>query len=70
ATVQVTGTFGFTSIPVAIQQATLLLTLRQYRRYDSPLGVAGFDDMGVVRVGRIDPDVQKLIAPFRRVKMA
>jgi len=70
ATVQVTGTFGFTPIPTAIEQAALLLTLRQYRRYDSPLGVAGFDEMGVVRVGRIDPDVSKLISPFRRVKMA
>ena len=70
ATVQVAGTFGFTPIPTAIEQAALLLTLRQYRRYDSPLGVAGFDEMGVVRVGRIDPDVSKLLSPFRRVKMA
>jgi len=71
ATVQVTGKFGYTPIPTAVEQAALLMALRQYRRYDSPLGVAGFDDMGsVVRVGRIDPDVQKLLAPFRRVKMA
>jgi len=70
ATVQVTGTFGWSAIPVAIRQACLLLALRQFRRYDSPLGVAGFDEMGVVRVGRIDPDVEKLVAPFRRVKMA
>jgi hypothetical protein len=70
ATVQVAGAFGFTPIPTAVEQAALLLTLRQYRRYDSPLGVAGFDEMGVVRVGRIDPDVQKLLSPFRRVKMA
>jgi hypothetical protein len=70
ATVQVTGTWGFTPIPTAVEQAALLLTLRQYRRYDSPLGVAGFDEMGVVRVGRIDPDVQKLLMPFRRVFMA
>ena len=70
ATVQVAGTFGFTPIPTAVEQAALLLTLRQYRRYDSPLGVAGFDEMGVVRVGRIDPDVSKLLSPFRRVKMA
>lgn len=69
ATVRVTGTFGFTPVPTAVEQAALLLTLRQYRRYDSPLGVAGFDEMGVVRVGRIDPDVSKLLAPFRRVKM-
>jgi len=70
ATVQVTGVWGWSAIPTAVQQASLLLTLRQYRRYDSPLGIAGFDEMGAVRVGRIDPDVQKLLSPFRRVKMA
>jgi len=70
ATVQVTGTWGWSAIPTAVEQAALLLTLRQYRRYDSPLGVAGFDEMGVVRVGRIDPDVQKLLNPFRKVFMA
>jgi len=70
ATVEVTGTWGWSEIPTAVQQAALLLTLRQYRRYDSPLGIAGFDEMGAVRVGRIDPDVSKLLSPFRKVRMA
>ncbi len=70
ATVQVTGTFGWSSVPVAIKQATLILAQRQFKRYDSPLGVAGFGDIGVVRVSRIDPDVASLIAPFRRVRVA
>jgi hypothetical protein len=70
ATVEVVGTFGWGSIPVAIKQATILLAMRQYRRYDSPLGVAGFDDVGIIRVGRVDPDVQRLIDPFRKVRMA
>lgn len=70
ATVEVVGTFGWASIPTAIKQATILLAMRQYRRFDSPLGVAGFDDVGVIRVGRVDPDVQRLIDPFRKVRMA
>ncbi len=70
ATVQVAGTWGWSAIPTAVEQAALLLTLRQYRRYESPLGVAGFDAMGVVRVSRIDPDVAKLLMPFRKVRMA
>lgn len=70
ATVQVVGTFGWASIPVAIKQATILLALRMYRRFDSPLGVAGFDDVGIIRVGRVDPDVQRLIDPYRKVRMA
>jgi len=70
ATVQVTGTWGWSAVPTAVEQAALLLTLRQYRRYDSPLGIAGFDEMGAVRVGRTDPDVAKLLNPFRKVRMA
>jgi hypothetical protein len=71
ATVQVVGMFGWPAIPTAVEQAALLLALRQYKRYDSPLGVAGIDDLGVaMRVGRIDPDVEKLLSPFRKVRMA
>ena len=71
ATVQVTGVWGWPAIPTAVQQAALLLTLRQFKRYDAPLGLAGIDDLGVaMRVGRIDPDVEKLLSPFRKVRMA
>ncbi len=70
ATVQVTGTFGWSEVPTAIRQASILLASRQYKRYDSPLGVAGFGDLGVVRVSNIDPDIAKLLEPFMRVRMA
>jgi hypothetical protein len=71
ATVQITGVFGFASIPIAIRQATVLASLRAYKRYESPTGVLGFSDTGVVRVGtRLDPDVQRLIDPYRRLRMA
>lgn len=70
ATVQVTGLFGFASIPTAINQATIILAIRQFKRYDAPLGVAGFGDMGAIRVGRFDPDVEALVEPFRKVRMA
>lgn len=71
ATVQVTGQFGYgTAVPVDVKQACNLLAVRQYKRYDSPLGVAGFGDIGVVRVSRIDPDVDALLAPYRKIRMA
>lgn len=70
ATVQVTGTFGWNAVPVAIKQATILQAMRHFKRYDSPLGVAGFSDLGAVRVSAVDPDVRSLIAPFRKVRMA
>jgi hypothetical protein len=65
--VKITAQFGFgTAIPVDVQQACVLMSLRQFKRYDSPLGVAGFGDMGAVRVSRIDPDIQSMLAPYRR----
>lgn len=70
ATVQVVGTFGWAAVPIAIKQATLMLAQRQFKRYDSPLGVTGFGELGVIRVSRIDPDVESLVAPFRRVRFA
>lgn len=70
ATVQVVGTFGWNAVPTAIKQATIMLAMRHFKRYDSPLGVMGMSDLGAVRVSRIDPDVDRLIQPFKRVRMA
>lgn len=70
ATVEVTGTFGWPEIPVQIQQATLILASRLFERRNSPLGVAGFGDLGAVRVSKIDADIDNLIGPFKKVRMA
>lgn len=70
ATVQIVGVFGFSSVPTAIKQATVILASRIFKRNDSPLGVAGFGDLGVVRVSRLDPDVESLVAPYRKVRFA
>lgn len=70
ASVEITGVFGFASIPSAIKQATILASLRAYKRYESPTGVLGFSDIGVVRVGRLDPDVERLVSPYRKIRFA
>lgn len=71
ATVQVIGLFGYaTAIPTDVRQACNFLSVREYKRYDSPLGVAGFGEIGVVRVSRTDPDIEALLAPFRKIRMA
>ena len=70
ATVQVVGTFGFSSVPTAIKQATVLLGARIFKRNDSPGGVMGFGDLGVIRVGRMDPDIDRLIQPYKKVRFA
>lgn len=71
ATVQVVGLFGYgTAVPTDVKQACNLMAIRQFKRYDSPLGVAGFGDIGVVRVSRVDPDIESLLAPYRKVRFA
>jgi hypothetical protein len=68
-TVEVTAVFGFPNIPVTVTQATILQSSRIFARLQSPLGVAGFGDMGVMRVGRsLDPDVSQLIEGYRRFR--
>jgi len=70
ATVRVRGTFGWPAVPDAVKEATLLQASRLFTRLDSPLGVAGFGDMGVMRVSfRGDPDVMMLLAPFRKLRV-
>jgi hypothetical protein len=70
ATVEVRAVFGYTSTPISIRQACILQASRIMKRNDSPLGVAGFGDLGVVRVSsRLDPDVAQLIDSYRKIKV-
>lgn len=69
ATVRVKATYGWPAVPDAVRQACIMQAARLFTRYDSPLGVAGWGDMGVMRVSyRVDPDVAMLLAPYRRVR--
>lgn len=70
ATVQIVGVFGWATIPSAIRQACILQSARYFKRSDSPMGVAGFDALGVIRLARIDPDIATLLDPFCKVRMA
>jgi len=62
--IRVTARWGWPRVPTPIHDATLLLAHRRYRRRGSPEGVAGFGDMGVVRVSRYDPDYDRAISNY------
>lgn len=69
ALVKVTGQFGWASIPEPIKFACIIQASRLFKRLESPLGVAGVSDMGIMRVGySIDGDVAQLINPFRLLR--
>ena len=70
ASVKVTGVFGYSAVPIAITQATVIQSSRIYKRLDSPLGIIS-GELGTMRVGtRLDPDVAQLVDGFRKVRMA
>ena len=50
------------TLPDTARQACLLDAARIYRRRDSIDGTISWGDMGAVRVGRADPDVDRLYA--------
>lgn len=66
--VQVTGVFGWPAVPIAVKQATLILAEELFKLKDAPFGVAGFGDLGVVRI-RENPKVAALIGPYQRYPM-
>lgn len=68
-TVELTASFGWPNIPTTVTQATIIQASRIFKRLDSPLGVAGFGDIGVMRVSSsLDPDVRMLVEPYRRMR--
>jgi hypothetical protein len=69
ATVKVVGNFGWPATPVAVREAAILQASRLYTRLSSPVGVVSFGDMGAVRVSRfVDPDVDMLLNPYKRLR--
>jgi len=69
ALAKITAVWGWSAVPIAVTQACVIQSSRIYKRLDSPLGVAGFGDMGVMRVTRdLDPDVAQLIGTYRKVR--
>jgi hypothetical protein len=62
--VELTGTFGYPSVPDDIREACVLLAMRGFARYNSALGVVGFADMAIT-VRAIDPDVRDYLMPYR-----
>ncbi|WP_406420902.1 phage gp6-like head-tail connector protein [Streptomyces sp. NBC_00842] len=62
--VRVTARFGWPAVPHDIEQAALIQANRLWRRKDSPEGVTGSAEWGVVRLSRRDPDVWNLIEQY------
>jgi hypothetical protein len=65
--IQVTGKFGWATVPYPIVQATTILTHKLLRRArEAPFGILAFGEGDSARIARTDPDVAMLIAPYMR----
>jgi len=66
--VTVLGQFGWTSVPVAVKQATSILASRLLRRgREATFGVIGFGvDGGAAPIADSDPDLEMLLMPYYR----
>jgi hypothetical protein len=67
--IQLTGTFGYASVPDDVREACVLLAMRGFARYNSALGIVGFADMAIT-VRAVDPDVRDYLMPYRQMIVA
>jgi len=67
---QVTAKFGWSAVPDEVEEACILRAASIFKRKESIDGVAGFGDLGVVRISlRRDPDVAALLDNFIRMRV-
>jgi len=66
--VAITGRWGWTTVPVPVEQATYLQGSRFLARRDSPFGIAGSPDVGseLRLLARLDPDVSVSLRGYIR----
>jgi hypothetical protein len=64
-TVQVTAKWGWAAVPANVSEACRIVAEEIYKLKDAPFGVAGFGDMGVVRI-RENPKVAAMLFRYQR----
>ena len=66
--VALTARWGWTTVPVPVEQAAYLQSSRFLSRRDSPYGIAGSPDQGseLRLLARVDPDVDVSLGDYRR----
>ena len=62
--VRVTARWGWPILPPEVSRATLIQAARLWKRQDSPEGVLGSSEWGVVRTSKVDPDVRELLREY------
>lgn len=66
--VEVTARWGWTTVPVPVEEACLLQASRLVLRRSAPFGIAGSPDSGseMRLLAKVDPDVAVTLEPYRK----
>lgn len=65
--VKVTGTWGWPDVPPNVTMAALYLSAEVFKSKDSPFGVAGISDLGIVKI-QASPWVVELLRPYKNAR--
>lgn len=63
--VQVTANWGFAAVPEPVRQACLMLSSENFAMRNTPLGIAGVGEFGVLAV-RQNRQITRMLDPYRR----
>ena len=65
--IKVEAKWGFSKVPPAIKQATLIQATRLFKRKDTPFNVFGNEQTGTQELfSKFDPDAKELIRPYKK----
>lgn len=65
ASLQVTAAWGWAAVPAPVKEGCLILAEEIYKLKDSPFGVGGYGQFGIVRA-RENPMVWQRVGPYAR----
>ena len=66
ASIQITGQFGWPTIPNGVVEATTILSARLFKlSREAPFGIASYGD-AVMRIAKNDPGAVMLLSPYNR----
>ncbi len=69
--IEVTGRFGWLTVPAEVQTATSLVALQLMKRVrEAPFGIIGGFEGDAIRIGRFDPQLDSLLADYKRMRFA
>lgn len=65
---RIVGVWGWPAVPQPVTEATILMTIRLFKRTDAPFGIVGSTDLGNLQtLPSRDPDITAMLAPYRRM---